>query len=264
MSDSNADQTFWEHLDEFRSTLIRIVVVTVVCGIVAFIFKDALFAIVLAPSNSSFVTYHLLDALASLSGGSVENFKVELINTALAQQFIIHIKTAMYAGALCALPYILYELLRFISPAFYVAEKRYIYGLVSVGYVMFVVGVLLCYFLIFPFTFRFLGTYQVSADVTNMISLESYISTLATMCLMLGVVFELPLLCWLFAKLNMLKDTFMRRYRKHAIVAILVLAAVITPTSDVFTLALVSVPMWLLYEISIKVVAKTKPIKLDI
>ena len=264
MSDNNADQTFWEHLDDFRSTLIRIIVVTVVCGIAAFILKEALFAVVLAPSNSGFITYHLLDGLAKLTGGSVGEFTVELINTSLAQQFIIHMKTALYAGLLCALPYTLYEILRFISPAFYTAEKRYIYSLVSVGYVMFLIGVLICYFLIFPFTFRFLGTYQVSSEVTNMISLDSYISTLASMCLMLGVVFELPLLCWLLAKLNMLKANFMQKYRKHAVVVVLVLAAVITPTSDIFTLALVSVPMWLLYEISIRVVARTKPIKLEI
>ena len=264
MSDSTADQTFWEHLDDFRSTIIHIICVTVVCGIVAFIFKEALFSVVLAPADSGFVTYRLMDGLASLTGGAVNGFKIDLINTSLAQQFIIHMKTALYAGLLGALPYTLYELLRFISPAFYAAEKRYIYSLVSIGYVMFVLGVLLCYFLIFPFTFRFLGTYQVSAEVVNMISLDSYISTFVSMCLMLGVVFELPLLCWLLAKLGMLKAKFMSNYRKHAVVAILVAAAIITPTSDVFTLALVSVPMWLLYEISIKVVASTKPIKLEI
>lgn len=163
-------------------------------------------------------------------------------------------KTALYAGILCVSPYILYQLMRFISPALYEDEKSYVYKVVGFGYVMFIVGVLLSYFLIFPLTFRFLGTYQVSRDVANMISLESYISTLMGMNLMIGLVFELPIICWLFAKLGFLTADFMKNYRKHAVVLILIIAAIITPTSDVFTLSLVSFPMWLLYEISILIV----------
>lgn len=249
--------TFWDHLDELRGTLLRIIGVAVLFGIVAFIFKEQLFDIVLAPSKSDFVTYRLLNRLAELAGSAVADFNIDLVNISLAQQFIIHMKTALYAGLLCASPYIIYAILRFISPAFYTHERRYVYTLVGCAYMMFVVGVLLCYFLIYPLTFRFLGTYQVSAEVANMISLDSYMSTFTSMSLMLGLVFEMPVLCWLFAKLGMLKAEFMRNYRKHAIVVILVLAAIITPTSDIFTLSLVSVPMWLLYELSIKVVSVT-------
>ncbi len=119
---------------------------------------------------------------------------------------------------------------------------------------MFMAGVLVSYFLIFPLTFRFLGTYQVSADIENMISLDSYMSTLAVMSLALGIVFEIPVVAWLFAKLGFVTAAFLRRYRKHAIVAILVVAAVITPTSDVFTLSIVALPMWLLYEASIIII----------
>ena len=119
---------------------------------------------------------------------------------------------------------------------------------------MFVVGVLASYFLIFPLTFRFLGTYQVSGEVANLITLESYIATLVLMCLSMGIVFEIPILSWLFAKLGFLSDGFMRKHRKHAIVIILVVAAIITPTSDVLTLSLVTIPMWGLYEISIWIV----------
>ena len=115
-------------------------------------------------------------------------------------------------------------------------------------------GCAVSYFLIFPLTFRFLGTYQVSGEVENMIVLQSYISTLVLMCLTMGIVFEIPILSWLFAKLGFLTADFMRRYRKHAIVIILIVAAVITPTSDVFTLSLVTLPMWVLYEASILVV----------
>lgn len=128
---------------------------------------------------------------------------------------------------------------------------------VGYGYIMFMVGVLISYFLIFPLTFRFLGTYQVSDQVENMISLQSYISTLLMMSLAMGIVFEIPILSWLFAKLGFISADFMRRYRRHAVVIILVVAAIITPTSDVFTLLLVSLPMWLLYEVSIWIVKRS-------
>lgn len=130
--------------------------------------------------------------------------------------------------------------------------------MVGGGYAMFGLGVLVSYFLIFPLTFRFLGTYQERGEVDNLITLDSYISTLATMCLAMGLVFEIPILAWLFAKLGFLSADFMRRYRKHAIVIILVVAAIITPTSDVFTLSLVALPMWILYEVSIWIVKNSK------
>ena len=126
------------------------------------------------------------------------------------------------------------------------------------GYLLFMIGVLLNYFLIFPLTFRFLGTYQVSETVVNTITLTSYVDTLMMLSLMMGIVFEIPILSWLFAKLGFLTSSFMKHYRRHAIVIILVIAAIITPTSDVFTLSLVALPMYLLYEISIGVVKGTE------
>ena len=123
---------------------------------------------------------------------------------------------------------------------------------------MFALGVIVCYFLIFPLTFRYLGTYQVSGDVDNLITLDSYISTLVMMCFAMGIVFEIPILSWLLSKLGFLSADFMRKYRKHAIVIILVVAAIITPTSDVFTLLLVAFPMWVLYEVSIWIVKNSK------
>lgn len=258
--EDNGGQTFWEHLDELRSALVRIICAGLLCGVVAFIFKEWLFDFILAPSKSDFITYRLLNSLSGITGVAVEEFSVEMINTALAQQFIIHMKTAFIVGLLCASPYILYCIMRFIAPALYNTEKRLVFGVVGSGYAMFLVGMALCYLLIFPLTFRFLGTYQVSDEVVNMISLESYISTLTGMSLMMGIVFELPIICWLMAKLGVLEASFMRNYRKHAVVAILVVAAVITPTADAFTLALVTLPMYLLYEISIRVVSNTKQI----
>ena len=258
MNDEGENLSFWDHLDELRGTLMRIIGVAVLFAVVAFCFKDLLFDIVLAPTKSDFITYRLFDKLSQYTGASVEPFSLNLINISLAQQFIVHMKTAFMAGLLCASPYILYAILGFLAPALYKSERRYVYTLVGCGYLMFMVGMALCYLLIFPLTFRFLATYHVSAEVANMISLDSYMSTFISMCLMLGLVFELPILSWLFAKLGLLRASFMRNYRKHAVVLILIIAAIITPTSDAFTLALVSVPMWLLYEISIKVVAKTQ------
>ena len=255
---ANTDkQSFWEHLDVLRTAIVKIVAVAVVFGIAAFCFKEELFAVVLAPKDNGFVTYRLFNRIAAWAGGETGSFAVQLINTGLAQQFIIHMKTALCAGVLCASPYILYQLFRFVSPALYANERKYVVRVVGGGYAMFVVGVLVSYFLIFPLTFRFLGTYQVSGDVTNLITLDSYISTLVLMCLSMGIVFEIPILSWLFAKLGFLSADFMRRYRKHAIVIILVVAAIITPTSDVFTLSLVALPMWLLYEVSILIVNRT-------
>ena len=247
-------QSFWEHVDALRTALVKIVGVAVVFGITAFFFKEELFSIVLAPKDDGFITYRLLDRMAAWAGGTVEPFSVRLINTGLAQQFIIHMKTALCAGVLCTSPYILYQLFRFVSPALYDNERQYVTRVVGGGYAMFALGVLVSYFLIFPLTFRFLGTYQVSGEVDNLISLDSYISTLVMMCLAMGIVFEIPILSWLFAKLGFLSADFMRRYRKHAVVIILIIAAIITPTSDVFTLSLVALPMWVLYEVSIWIV----------
>ncbi len=252
--------TFWDHLDVLRGALLRIAAVVVVFGMVAFFFKEELFDVVLAPKDAGFITYRWLERMAAMFHGDIgDYFSVRLINTGLAQQFLIHVKTAMCAGVLCASPYILYQLFRFVSPALYSDERRYAVRVIGSSYLMFIIGVLVSYYLIFPLTFRFLGTYQVASDVENMISLESYMSTLIMMCLSMGIVFEMPVLSWLFGKLGFLSAPFMRQYRRHAIVIILIVAAVITPTSDIFTLLVVSLPMWLLYEVSILLVARCTP-----
>lgn len=257
MAADSGKQSFWEHLDVLRTALVKMAVVTVVCGIVAFCFKEQLFAIVLAPKNDDFITYTLFNRVAAWTGEEGGMFSVELISTGLAQQFLIHMRVALWAGVLCASPYIVYQLFHFVSPALYANEKKYVVRVAGGGYLMFMLGVLVSYFLIFPLTFRFLGTYQVSGAVSNLITLDSYISTLVMMSLAMGIVFEIPVLSWLLAKLGFLSASFMRKYRRHAIVAILVVAAVITPTSDVFTLSLVALPMWLLYEASILIVRRT-------
>ena len=257
IDDNATKQSFWDHLDALRSAILKSIVVWCVCSVAAFCFKEQLFDIILAPKDAGFVTYRLLGRISSMVTADADlHFTVKLVSTTLAEQFMIHMQTALCAGVVCASPYILYQLFRFVSPALYANERSYAVKVVGGGYVLFMAGVLISYYLIFPLTFRFLGDYHVSGEVENMITLRSYISSLLTMSVAMGIVFEIPVLSWFFAKLGFLSSAFMRKYRRHAIVIILIVAAVITPTSDVFTLSLVAMPMWILYEASIFIVKK--------
>ena len=212
MNDSGS-LTFWEHLDILRGSLIRMLVAAIVAGVAAFLLKDWLFDVVLAPSSSDFITYRLL---------GVEPFRIELVNTGLTEQFMIHMKVSLVAGILIASPYILYLLFRFISPALYDKERRYSVRLTVAAYLMFLFGVAVNYFVIFPLTVRFLGTYQVSDDIHNLLTISSYVDTLAMMSLVFGIVFEIPVVSWLLARFGLLKSVWMSRYRRHAIVAIVI------------------------------------------
>ena len=248
MSEASS-MTFWDHLDELRGVIIRMLLVTMLAAAVAFVVKDELFAVVLAPRTSDFITYRLL---------SVEPFSIHLMNTGLTEQFMMHLKTAMYVGVLVALPYIIYVLFRFVSPALYDNERKYATVLCTSGYLMFMLGTALNYFLIFPLTVKFLGTYQVSPDVANMLTLQSYMETLLMMNLVMGIVFELPVVSWILGRMGLVNAQMMQSMRRHAVVAILIVAAIITPTTDAFTLFVVALPIWLLYELSIVIVRLTR------
>lgn len=211
------------------------VVVAMVAMVVCFCFKEQLFAIVFHPKPEF----------------------LNLINVDIAQQFLTHMRVALLTGLLLTAPYLIYELFAFVAPGLYAAERRVAVRALAGACLLFYGGVALNYFVIFPFTVRFLGSYQVSGEVENLISLTSYVDLLLVMSLLMGVVFELPVLCWLLAKMGVLKPQFMSRYRRHALVVILIVGAVITPTGDPFTLSLVSVPIYLLYDLSILIVKKT-------
>lgn len=228
--------TFWEHLEELRKRLWYIILAMVVGGVVCFVFKEVLFSVVLAPKPPD----------------------MQLINVELTQQFLVHLRVSLLCGLLLASPYVLYQLFAFVAPGLYQLERRLTIRAVASGYVLFILGVLLNYFVLFPFTVRFLGGYQVSAEVTNTITLTSYTDLLLVMSFVMGVVFELPVLCWLLAKIGVLKTSFMRHYRRHAVVVILILSAIITPTGDPFTLLLVAAPIYALWELSILVVRNTE------
>ena len=243
------ESTFWSHLEELRGCLIRIVAVVVVTGIAAFCLKEEMFGLLLGPCHSDFFMY---------KGLGLEAHDLHLVNTELTEQMMIHIKMAVCMGLLAASPYIIYVLFGFISPALYDNEKHYGKCLVSAAYTMFMVGVALNFLLIFPLTVQFLGLYQVSPEVVNMLTISSYIDTLLMMSILFGIVFEIPIVSWMLARFGLIKAQWMSKYRRHAIVVILVIAAIITPTTDPFTLFIVSLPIWLLYELSIFIVKKQK------
>ncbi len=235
--------TFWDHLEELRRVLLRCIVVVALFAVLAFIFKDEVFWVIFAPKSPDF--------LPVIFGSSPE---VQLINTELTRQFVVHMMTSLYVGIIVAAPYIIFELYRFISPGLYENERRYTTPLVIASYFMFMMGIIFCYFILFPITFRFLANYQVDTSIQNLISLESYIDTLVFLSLAMGIIFEIPILSWLLGRLGILHRQQMQQYRRHAIVIILIIAAIITPTSDAITLAIVSLPMYLLYEVSILLV----------
>lgn len=244
--------SFWEHLDVLRGVLLRCASLAAVCAVVAFACGEALFDFVLAPAHDNFLIYRLF----GLFGADNDNFHIALINTGLARQFLAHVTVAGYVGLIAASPYIVYALLRFVEPALYRRERRYAFWAVGGGYAMFLIGAAVSYLLIFPLTFRFLGTYQVSAEVPNFITLDSYLDTLTMLCLLMGVMFELPIVAVVLARLGLLNALQMRRLRRHAIVGILVATAIITPSGDIFTLCVTGLPIILLYELSIRLVAR--------
>ncbi len=255
MKPSEQLMTFGGHLDVLRRMLIRIAVVTALLSCVIFAFKDWTFSVLLAPGQSDFITYHLLEDMMRLFDSQFRfaDFHVDLIATDLSSQFMTHISTSIYLGLLAASPFILFELFRFVSPALMDNERKYSVKVVCVVYALFLVGVLMSYYILFPISFQFLGTYSVSESVKSIITIDSYISTFVTLTIMLGLVFQLPVAAFVMAKMGIVKSSFLKKYRKHAFIIICVVAAIITPP-DLMTLIVVAVPLYLLYEVSIRVV----------
>lgn len=257
--------TFWDHLDELRKVLYRSAIFLVVFMLVFFGLKDILFdSIIFAPTSSDFILYRGMDrVLQWLHLPALEPFSLKLINIELSAQFFIHISTSFYFGLVCATPIILYFLWGFVSPALYPSEIRAVKKAFGLSGFLFFIGVMVGYFLVFPLTLRFLGTYQVSQSVVNEISLQSYISMFVWLILIMGIVFELPCLALLLSKFGIITKSLLKKYRKHAFVVILVLAAFITPSGDPFTLFAVAMPIYFLYEISILLCSDKKKDEAD-
>lgn len=255
MASHNNDMlTFGGHLEVLRRMLFRIIAVAGATAIVVFCCKDTTWRILLAPSEWNFCTYQWMEKAVKACGISdfeLGEFHVDLIATDLSSQFMTHLTTSIYIGLLVASPYILYELFRFISPALYENEKKYSVKAVFAIYFLFILGVILSYFLIFPISFRFLGTYSVAERIHSTITLDSYISTFTSLTLLMGVVFQLPVIAFVLGKLGVINASMLANYRRHAFIVILTIAAIITPGQDVLTLAIVTLPLYLLYEVSI-------------
>lgn len=247
--------TFGGHLEVLRQMLFRILAVAGVIAVGVFCFKEETFRLLLAPSEWDFVTYRWAERLIQAMGFDFhfEEYHVNLIATDLSSQFMTHITTAVYLGLLGASPYILFELFRFISPALYENERRYSVLVAVIIYVLFLVGVLINYFVLFPISFRFLGTYSVAERVVSHITLDSYISTFVSLTLAMGLVFQLPVVAYFLGRMGFITSDMLARYRRHALIAIMLLSAIITPP-DVMTLILVAIPLYGLYEVSIRVV----------
>lgn len=242
------------HLEVLRQMLFRIIAVVLMIAAMVFCLKDTTWQVLMAPSEWNFCTYRWIEYVIQLIGVDFhfEEYHVNLIATELSSQFMTHITTAVYLGMLGASPYILYELFRFISPAFYDNERSYSVKVTSVIYVLFVLGVLMSYFVLFPISFRFLGTYSVSTRVVSNITLDSYISTFISLTLVIGVVFQLPVIAFFLGKMDIITSSILAKYRKHSVLLLMLVSAIITPP-DLMTLILVTIPLYVLYEISIRV-----------
>lgn len=223
--------SFWDHLDELRSALLKSLCAWLVASVAAFCCKESLFALLMRPLGEQ-----------------------RLINIDVTAQFVTHVQVSLCIGFVAALPLIVWWLYGFVAPALYSGERRYTVVFVVCSMLLFAAGVALNYFVIFPFSFRFLSTYEVSPLVVNRISLRSYISLLIVLSLLMGLLFEIPMVTWLLSKLGILRREHLTRYRRHVFVGILIVAAVITPTGDPFTLLLVTLPVYLLYELSILII----------
>ena len=252
-NDSNL-MTFGGHLEVFRRMLFRIIAVAGTLSVFVFLCKEMTWKMLLAPSEYNFTTYQLIEKIASSFGIEFhfEKFHVDLIATDLSSQFMTHITTSVCLGLLGASPYILYELFRFVSPALYENERKHSLTIASIIYLLFVVGVLMSYYILFPISFRFLGTYRVSENIRSTITLDSYIETFTTLTFIMGIVFQLPIIMYILAKVGFVSSQLLAKYRKHALIIIMIVAAIITPP-DLMTLILVTIPLYVLYEVSVTV-----------
>lgn len=254
--DNSANMSFMEHLDALRWHLFRSAIAIVLMAIVFFVFTDFWFdTIIFGPMHQDFISYKGLCLLGQKIGvGDVMCMTIipqKLQALSASEQFFTHMWIAIVGGIILASPYVLYELWKFIKPALKDTESAPAKLFVVVASVLFIIGILFGYFLLFPMSYNFLINYSISKTVETHQTLDDYISLISTMTLVSGIVFEMPILVYLLTKLSILTPEFMRKYRKYAVVVILIVAAIITPSPDVTSQMVVAIPMYLLYEASI-------------
>ena len=247
--------TFWDHLEALRWMIVRVVVALGVFVLADFAFVPWLFEhVIMAPIDNNFFLYRWLAEASRVADVMPDDltrpFHVDIINIKLASQFFLHMSLSFWLALLLAFPYLIYEVWKFICPALYDNERRNMRFTFVFGTVMFFLGCVVGYSVVFPLTLRFLYNYQLSASISNQLSLDSYMDNFLTLVFMMGIVFELPLVSMLLGKIGLLHRSFFATYRRHAIVALLVVAAFITPSSDPFTLMAVFLPIYVLWELS--------------
>lgn len=254
---NNGLLTFGGHLEVLRKMLFRIILVVLSLSVLIFCFKNETFEILLAPSEYTFSTFQWIEKFLSSIGWDFHfsPYHIDLISTELSAQFMTHITTSFILGMLLASPYILYELFKFITPALYDNEKKYSVLVSFIIYGLFILGLLMSYYILFPISFQFLGNYQVNERIANTITLDSYISTFTTLTFLMGIVFQLPVIAFILGKMGLIDSELLKQYRAYAFVLIMVIGAIITPP-DLMTLVLVTIPIYALYEISIWVLKR--------
>jgi sec-independent protein translocase protein TatC len=246
-----------------RWHIIRSVIAVAIFTIIGFVEKEFLFGtLIFGPTKGDFITYRALcwvsDRIALGNALCIEQFNFTFINTELAGQFVTHIKTAFIFGFVVAFPYILYEVWRFVRPALHAKEANYARGMVFFSSLLFFIGVLFGYLLLVPTMLNFLGNYRVTDMVANTFTLTNYIGFISMFVLCSGLIFELPMVIYFLSKLGIVTPGLMRRYRRHAIVIILIASAVITPSPDIGSQILVFIPVYFLYECSIFISARVE------
>lgn len=254
--------TFWSHVEALRRLLLSAGAVLAVATVALFCVMPSLFdSVILAPTRPDFFLYKLLGKVAAVSPmmpdwSAEADFHVNLINIKLASQFFIHMSSSFWLALVLSFPIILWLIWKFVTPALYANERKGVGLAFFFGCLMFYLGVAVGYALVFPLTLRFLAGYQVSAAVPNQISLDSYMDNFLVLILVMGLIFEMPLVAWLLGKMGVITRNLFSTYRRHAIAGLLVLAAVVTPTGDPFTLMVVFLPLYALWEASALTVPK--------
>ena len=243
---ADGGMTFWDHLDVLRGTLIRIVVAVLLVSVAIFCMKSWVFdGLIFAPTRPDFFVYKWLKA----------DVNIQLVNLDISAQFFTHIKVSLMLGLVAAFPYIVYELWKFIAPALYQNEKSAVKKAFGFASLLFYIGVAVGYIFVFPVTLQFFQGYSISDSLTNNFYLQSYVSMLTSMVLLFGIVFEFPSVLAVLSKMGLVTRSSLRKYRRHALVGILVVAAIITP-ADPVSMLIAAAPLYLLYELSVFVCAK--------
>lgn len=257
-----AEMSFFEHIEVLRWHIIRSVIAIAVFAILSFSFFDFVFNnIIMGPKNLDFWTYRMMCKIGNLMNlpeFCVDTIPFNIINTEIAGQFMLKINACLLMAVFLGFPYLLFEIWLFVKPALTEGERKSARGFVFYATVLFVIGALFGYYIVVPLSINFLANVSLSIEITNQIKIDSYLSTIATLTLGCGVIFLLPILIFILSKIGIMTPEFMRASRRYAIVIILIIAAIITPTADVITLLTVSAPMFLLYELSISVSANVK------